>query len=200
MQYILSCQKWQKLKFWTFQAQPDSVRPLRLFHPYFVSKTSFSVISMIKIVILYQSKPISLILKVKLSKIQKIRNLYIARLLFINTEIRQVYNPFYNWILHLLCSIIFFVTWRVKNLSTWGPGGTIQILSWKCNFSIYLDTQVYYLDIQAITTLLCLLLVLMCWLLLFIHFSMLEPLSWKVTFPALKTQSSPSFGPTRMEL
>ena len=31
--------------------------------------------------------------------------------------------------------------------------GTIQIASWKCNFSIYLD-------IQAITTLLCLLLVL----------------------------------------
>ena len=32
-------------------------------------------------------------------------------------------------------------------------------MSWKCNFSIYLDIQVYYLDIQAITTLLCLLLV-----------------------------------------
>ena len=39
-------------------------------------------------------------------------------------------------------------------------GGTIQIASWKCNFSIYLDIQVYYLDIQAITALLCLLLVL----------------------------------------
>ena len=34
-----------------------------------------------------------------------------------------------------------------------GPGGTVQISSWKCNFSIYLD-------IQAITTLLCLLSVL----------------------------------------
>ena len=32
-------------------------------------------------------------------------------------------------------------------------GGTVQIASWKCNFAIYLD-------IQAITTLLCLLLVL----------------------------------------
>ena len=41
-----------------------------------------------------------------------------------------------------------------------GNGGTIQIASWKCNFGIYLDIQVYYLDIQAITTLLCLLLVL----------------------------------------
>ena len=41
-----------------------------------------------------------------------------------------------------------------------GSGGTVLISSWKCNFSIYLDIQVYYLDIQAITTLLCLLLVL----------------------------------------
>ena len=40
----------------------------------------------------------------------------------------------------------------------WGNGGTIQIASWKCNFSIYLDIQVYYFDIQTITTLLGLLL------------------------------------------
>ena len=44
---------------------------LGLFHPYFVFKTSFRVISMIKIVILDQSKPISLIMRIKLSKIQK---------------------------------------------------------------------------------------------------------------------------------
>ena len=53
--------------------------------------------------------------------------------------------------------------WRVKKLSTggaWGDGGTIQIASWKCNFGIYLEIQVHYLYIQAITTLLCLLLVL----------------------------------------
>ena len=42
----------------------------------------------------------------------------------------------------------------------WGNEGTVQIVSWKCNFSIYLDIQVDYLDIQAITTLLFLLLVL----------------------------------------
>ena len=41
-----------------------------------------------------------------------------------------------------------------------GNGGPVLISSWKCNFSIYLDIQVYYLDIQAITTFLCLLLVL----------------------------------------
>ena len=40
----------------------------------------------------------------------------------------------------------------------WGPGGnrgTVQIAYWKCNFRIYLD-----MDIQAITALLCILLVL----------------------------------------
>ena len=42
----------------------------------------------------------------------------------------------------------------------WGNGGTLQIAFWKCNFGIYLDIQVYYLDIQAITALLCHLLVL----------------------------------------
>ena len=47
---------------------------LGLFHPYFVSETSLRVISMIKIIILDQSKPISLILKNKKSKNQKIKN------------------------------------------------------------------------------------------------------------------------------
>ena len=39
-------------------------------------------------------------------------------------------------------------------------GGTVQTVFLKCNFGIYLDIQVYYLDIQAITALLCVLLVL----------------------------------------
>ena len=117
-------------KKWSLGLFRPNLPQLGLFHPYFVCKSSFRVISMIKMVIMDQSKPISLILKL---------------------------------ILHLLCSIIFFVRWRVKKLSTGGPGGnggTVLISSWKCNFSIYLDTKVYYLDIQAITTLLCLLLVL----------------------------------------
>ena len=45
------------VKIWTFQAQPAS----GLFHPYFICKSSSRVISMIKMVILDQSKPISLI-------------------------------------------------------------------------------------------------------------------------------------------
>ena len=51
-----------------------------------------------------------------------------------------------------------------KYVIHWGvPGGNgapILISSWKCNFSIYLDIQVYYLDIQATTKLLCFILVL----------------------------------------
>ena len=42
-----------------------------------------------------------------------------------------------------------------KKVIQWGAGGPVLISSWKCNFSNYLDIQVYYLDIQAITTLLC---------------------------------------------
>ena len=73
-------------KKWSFGLFSPNLPQLGLFHPYFVCKSSFRLISMIKMVILDQSKPISLILK-------KIK-LYIARLLFIKTEIRQVYNPF----------------------------------------------------------------------------------------------------------
>ena len=55
-----NCQKWQKMKF-------------GLFHPYFVFKFSFREISIIKMVILYQSKPISLIFKIQKSKILKFK-------------------------------------------------------------------------------------------------------------------------------
>ena len=44
---------------------------LGLFHTYFVCKSSFRVISMIKLIILDQSKPISLYLEIKNLKIQK---------------------------------------------------------------------------------------------------------------------------------
>ena len=50
-----------------------------------------------------------------------------------------------------------------KKVIDWGgPGGmgNYPNSSWKCNFAIYLDIQVYCLDIQATTTLSCPLLVL----------------------------------------
>ena len=55
----------KKMKFWTFR---PNLRDLGLFHPYFVCKCSFREISMIKMVILHQNKPISLILKIKNQK------------------------------------------------------------------------------------------------------------------------------------
>ena len=48
------------------------------------------------------------------------------------------------------------------------------------------------MDIQAITTLLCLLLLLMCWFLLLINFSVLQPLSWKVTFSGTQKPTPPT--------
>ena len=107
-------------KKWTLDFSGPNLHASGLFHPNFVCKSSFRVISMIKMVISDQSKPIYHFWK-KI-KILKIQNLYIAHLLFIKTEIRQVYNPHWNQILHLLCSIMFFVRWRVKKLSTGGPG------------------------------------------------------------------------------
>ena len=55
-----------------------------------------------------------------------------------------------------------FSEMKGKKVIHWGrgPGGTVVISSWKCNYSIYLDIQVYYLYIQAISTLVCVLLVL----------------------------------------
>ena len=57
-----------------------------------------------------------------------------------------------------------------------GNGETVIITSWKCNYSIYLD-------IQAISTILCL---------LFIHFSIIQPLSRKVTFSGTQKPTPPT--------
>ena len=59
-------------KKWSFGLFRPNLPKLGWFHPYFESKSSFRVISMIKMVVLDQSKPISLILKNKKSKIQNL--------------------------------------------------------------------------------------------------------------------------------
>ena len=81
-----------------------------------------------------------------------------------------------------------------------GNGGTVLISSWKSNFSIYLDIQVHYLDIQA-KPLLCLLLVLYV-LAPSIHsmFYVTTALLKSEVFRHSKAYGSPSFGPTRMGL
>ena len=55
-----------------------------------------------------------------------------------------------------------FCEMNIKKVHWGGRGNwvTVLISLFKRNYSIYLDIQVYYLDIQAISTLLCLLLVL----------------------------------------
>ena len=65
---------------------------LGLFHPYFVCKSSFRVVSMIKIIILDQSKPILL----QLNKIKKSKNPKFVNCTFIihkngnNTSIQPI--------------------------------------------------------------------------------------------------------------
>ena len=82
-----------------------------------------------------------------------------------------------------------------KKVIHWGVvgenGGTIQILSWKCNFNIYLDIQVYYLDIQAITTLLCYIGSLCVASFYTFKLSMLQLLSWKVTSSGTQKPKAP---------
>ena len=58
----------------SFRLFTPNLLQLRLLHPYIACKSSFRVISMIKIVILDQSKPISLILKNKKLKNPKFVN------------------------------------------------------------------------------------------------------------------------------
>ena len=53
----------KKFSFWLFR---PTLRELGLFHPYFLCKCSFREISMIKMVILDQNKPMLLILKSKI--------------------------------------------------------------------------------------------------------------------------------------
>ena len=89
-----------------------------------------------------------------------------------------------------------FCEMKSKKVIHWGGaggnGGTVLITSWRCNFSIYMDIQVYYLDIQAITTLYAFYWLFMCCFLLFIHFFTLQPLSWKVKFSGTQKASNPT--------
>ena len=79
----------RKVKKWSFGFFWPNLPQLGLFHPYFVCKCCFIEISIIKMVILDQSKPISLVLKVK-----NIKNSKIQKLSFVRLILRHVYNPF----------------------------------------------------------------------------------------------------------
>ena len=112
-------------------------------------------------VILDESKPILLILKNKKLKIKKFVNCtFIIHTNGNTTSIQPILKS--NSTSFMFHNI--FCEMKGKKVIHWkGPGGKgvpVLISSWKCNFSIYLDIQVHGLDIQAITTLLCLILVL----------------------------------------
>ena len=136
---------------------------LGLFHPYFVSKSCFRVISMIKMVILDQSRQIRLIFE---KKNHNFKNPKFGHSTFIihknenKTSIQSIRKS--NSTSFMFNKI--FCEMKGKKVIHFGGiegnGGTVPIASWKCNFGIYLDIQVYYFYNQATTTLLCLLLVL----------------------------------------
>ena len=131
-------------------------------------------------VIWYQIKPISLYFKIK--KLQKFKNPKFVNCPFIihkngnKPSIQPILKSNYTSFMfnNILCEM---KGTKVIAGGGWGNGGTVRIASWKCNFAIYLDIQVYNLDIQAITTLYAFYWLFMCWFLLFIHFSTLQPLS-----------------------
>ena len=74
----------------------------------------------------------------------------------------------------------------------WRNRGNVLISSWKCNFTIYSEIQVYYLDIQAITTLLCLLLVLDVLVPSIDSFFSKAIALWKVTCPITSKSTPPT--------
>ena len=172
-----------------FSGQPAWVRVISI--QYFVCKCSFREISMIKIAILDQRKPIFLYFKIK--KIQKLKNSKFVNCKFIihkngnKTSMQPILKlnstsfMYYNIFCEMKC---------IKVIHWGGNGGTVLISSWKCGFIIYLDIQIYYLDIQSITTFLCFLLVLYN-----LNYS---PEKWH--FLALKAYSSLSFQPTGIRL
>ena len=99
--------------------------------------------------ILDQSKPILLYLKIKNKKFKNPKFVNCTFIIDKNgnkTSIQQILK------LNSTSFMVnkFFCVMGKKVIhwgAAWGNGGTIQIASQKCNFGIYLDIQVYYLDI-----------------------------------------------------
>ena len=68
--YVMNFELPEMAKKWSFGLFRPNLPELGLFHPYFLCKSSFRVISMIKMLILDQSKTISLYLKIKNKKVK----------------------------------------------------------------------------------------------------------------------------------
>ena len=108
---------------------------------------------MIKIVNLDQSRPISLILKLK--KFQNPKFVNCTFIIHKNGNKTSI-QPILKLNSTSFGSNNIFCEMNIKKVihsrGARGNGGTILISSWKCNYSNYLDIKVYYLDIQAIFT------------------------------------------------
>ena len=128
------------------------MRELGLFDPYFVCKFSFRVISIINILTLDQNKPIWLILKIQNRKFKNPEFVYFTFIFIKNgnkTSIQPILksNSTSSMITNYFCEM------NIKKVSHGcEKSGTFLISFWKCNYSIYLDIPVYYLDTQAIST------------------------------------------------
>ena len=101
---------------------------------------------MIKMVILDQSDPILLYLKIKKFKIQIVNSMCFIQKNGNKVSIQPIINSnstsfMFN---NIFCEMDIYKSYPLWG---WGNGGTILISSWKCNFGIYLDIEVYYLDI-----------------------------------------------------
>ena len=122
-------------------------------------------------VILPQSKPISLIFE---KKIHNFKNPKFGHSTFIihKNENKTSMQPILKSNSTSFMFNNIFCEMKGKKVIHWGGiggnGGTVVIASWKCNLGIYLD-------IQAITTLYAFYWFFMCWFLLYIHFSTLQP-------------------------
>ena len=95
-----------------------------------------------------------------------------------------------------------FSEMNIKNVIHWGGdargnGGTILISSCKCNYSIYLDIQVYYLQYPLFYAFNWFL---MCNYTCFYNTCLYRPLPWKVMFLVTSKPTSPSFQPTGIRL
>ena len=131
-------------KKWSYGFFRPNLPQLWLFHQYFVCKSSFRVISMIKMVI-FGSKYANLVI----FENKKFKNSKFVNCMFIihkngnNTSIQHILKSNST---SFMFNDIFCEMKGKKVIHCWWNGGPVLISSWRCNFSIYLD-------IQAITTL-----------------------------------------------
>ena len=134
-------------KKWSFGLFIPNLPQLGLFHPYFVCKSNFTVISMIKMVILDQSKPISLYLKIKN---WKFINLKFVNCTFIilkirnSTSIQPILKS--NFTSFMFSNI--FCEMKGKKVIHWGGkpsklllGSVISVFTWISKYITWISKQ-----------------------------------------------------------